>query len=140
MNNIIGKWMYNTGSEENWECIGGEFDTKEEAIEEGSRYFTDADEYGYASDNDETFEGNSFDVGQIIEPDISIYGRHVIDPVTEQVGEQCGEISDSWLEKVSNEDEILLDQMLTAAFKGWLQKTNNEPHFYAVKNVETIEL
>lgn len=140
MKDIVDKWMYNTGDEEHWDCQGGEFETREQAIEEGRKYFTDTDDYGYSYCKGESYSGDSFDIGQISDPDIYVEPYHVIDCVIEQVGEQCGEISDRWLSKVSTEDAIILGDMLTATLKDWLDKTNNKPNFYTMKNISTIKL
>ncbi|MCM3257057.1 hypothetical protein M3664_04580 [Paenibacillus lautus] len=140
MKSIVGKWMYNTGSEEHWSCQSGEFDTREQAIEEGVKYFKDQDDYGYAYHEGESFEGDSFDIGQISEPEIYLEPHRIIDYVIEQVGEQCGEVSDRWLGKVSVGEVNILGDMLTATFKDWLNQTNNKPDFYAIKYISSIKL
>lgn len=138
MEERAGKWMYNVGSEEHWDCPEGEFDTREEAVAAGIEFFTLPD--GYEDYRGEKFEGESFDVGIITNPDVSIDAWRMIDDVIEQVGEQCGDVSESWLSHVKYEDRDLLSEMLTSAFKIWLRDTNNEPHFYAISNIETIKL
>ncbi|MET3209716.1 UNVERIFIED_CONTAM: hypothetical protein ABIC26_002663 [Paenibacillus sp. PvR008] len=41
-----GKWMYNTGDKEHWDCEDGEYDTKKQAIEAGKEFFKNpSDEY-----------------------------------------------------------------------------------------------
>jgi hypothetical protein len=138
MKEIVGKWMYNAGlDEEHWRC-DEEFETKEEAIEAGRKYFTEPD--GYEEYEGEKFEGDSFDVGQIAYPDIYVKAWHVIDDVIEVVREQCGDYSEHWLEKVKKEDENLLGDMLTETFKRWLKLTNNEPNFYTLKHITEIKL
>lgn len=137
---VLGKWMYNTGDEEHWNCDEGEFDTKEDAIAAGIKYFTDADEFGYEYHNDEKFDGVSFEVGLVSEPDMHINAWSVIDMVTEQVYDQCGEYADGWLQELEYEEQKLLGDMLTKTFKKWIDKTSNNPRFYTMKNVELINL
>ncbi|GMX64610.1 hypothetical protein Elgi_38790 [Paenibacillus elgii] len=139
MNEMVSKWMYNAGQDnESWRCDEGEFDTKEEAIEAGRKYFTEPD--GYKDYEGEKYEGTSFNVGQIFYPDYYIDAWHAIESAQEQAYDQCGHWAESWLEKVKNEDEKMLSNMLTETFKEWLKNTNNEPHFFTIKNVEAVEL
>ncbi|MOA16735.1 hypothetical protein D3C78_1369640 [compost metagenome] len=139
-NKLINKWIYNTsGNEENWRC-DEEFDTEQEAIEAGIRYFTNADGYGYEYENDEKFQGDSFQVGQQSQHFMNVAQCRVIDQATEDACELCGDIADRWLSKVSKGEELLLGDMLTDAFKKWLKDTGNEPNFYAVISVKDVKI
>lgn len=134
----MGKWMYNTGSEEHWRCDEGEFENKEQAIEAGRKYFTEPD--GYLDCEGEEFNGSSFDVGLISNVDIKLKAWSAIDEALEQAGEQVGELAEHWLEKLSKEDEKLLSEMLSKAFWEWVKLTKNEPQFFTMTKVETVNL
>lgn len=136
----MGKWIYNASrNDENWSC-DEEFDTEQEAIKAGIRYFTNADGYGYEYEYNEKFEGDSFQVGQQSEHFVSIYASRILDQASEDAYELCGDIVDRWLSKVSKEEELVLSEMLTEAFKKWLKDTGNQPNFYTIVNVKDVKL
>ncbi|WP_372011411.1 hypothetical protein NBRC13296_12695 [Paenibacillus chitinolyticus] len=137
---IKGKWMYNTGDEENWQCDEGEFDTKEEAIKHGREFFLNpSDEY--LEDNDIDHEGvSSFNVGQIADVTIRINPWSAIEKAQEDACEQSGEWADKWLNKVSREEANELSDMLTKTFWKWIAKSGNQPKFFTMENVEEIKL
>lgn len=136
----MDKWIYNASNNiENWIC-DEEFDTEQEAIEAGISYFTNTDGYGYEYENDEKFEGESFQVGQQSQHFTNVAQWRVIDQVTEDAYELCGDIADRWLSSISKEDELKLGEMLTDVFKKWLEDTRNEPNFYTIANVKDVKL
>ncbi|MGR6760338.1 hypothetical protein ACU1JV_00645 [Paenibacillus sp. T2-29] len=133
MKNLIGTWIYNTGSGENWDCPNDGFATIEEAIEEGKRYFTDLNR------KHDLLVG-SFDVGQRSDSFVNICGSKIIDQAQEDSYERAGELSDYWLYKVSSENEDLLSDMMTKTFRKWLKITNNEPKFHSIDAIKTIKM
>lgn len=53
---------------------------------------------------------------------------------------EAEEHDSSWLEDVSDEDEKLLDKMLSETFKKWCKKTGHEPHFGTIENIKKYSL
>lgn len=139
---IKGKWMYNTGDEENWACEDGEFDTREEAINFGKEFFLNpSDDYlDNIGESKEDYDPRCFDIGLISEVDVKVHPWNVIEDAIEQAGEQAGEWSEHWLEKVSEADEKLLSKMLTETFWKWVRETNNDPTFFTMTKVEEVLL
>lgn len=139
---IKGKWMYNTGDEENWACEDGEFDTREEAIKFGKEFFLNpSDDYLDSIMTDiEDYQPSSFDVGLISEVELKVKPWNVIDDAQEQAGEQAGEWSERWLSVIKMEDAELLSKMLTEAFWKWTKETNNGTTFFTMTKVEEILL
>ncbi|MET3209715.1 UNVERIFIED_CONTAM: hypothetical protein ABIC26_002662 [Paenibacillus sp. PvR008] len=73
-------------------------------------------------------------------PEINLSPHSVLDEVLEQTYDQVGEVADGWFDKLKDEDKRLLGKMLTDTFWRWTEETNNQPEFFAIKNVETIRL
>ena len=95
-----GKWSYNHRTDdERWDCEY-EFDTEQEAVDAARAAAKEwADDYlNDDCESAEYLDNGKFDVGQITSPVYSIDAEAVIEHVQEQVGEQCGECAENWLE------------------------------------------
>jgi hypothetical protein len=121
------KWTYELYNEEHWSC-NEEFDTREEAIEAGKEAALDDGEI------------TSFYIGRIVDfiPHVNPY--RIIDDLVEDTGEECGEVSDSFLDTVTKEQILRLGEMLDKTLNEWLDETNNQPRFYMLRSVDTIEV
>ena len=122
---MTGKWCYSHDEEHFY----GDFDTKEEAIEEAI----------YALDE----TGADFAmiwVGE--EADISIHlcAHVVLDQLAEDAYEEAGEHAEKFLQHVEKEHEEELEKELNQVIKTWMKKHKYEPTFYTVKNVEEIKV
>lgn len=123
-------WMYEVHDSENW-CTSDEYDTKEDAIEDGKEYFR----------SEHYEEVDCFDVGEAVKPDIPrINAEWVIEHVAENMFEEVGEVAEDWLTEVSEEDLNKIDKKLNRLFIEWLKETNNMPDFFTIRNVKTIYL
>lgn len=129
MNNT-GQWLFEELGREIWNTCSEEYDTREEAIKAGLEYFEE--ELG------DEFVG-IFQIGQKENVTISVSGYSVCDQVSEDVGEQVGEVAEDFLYRLSKEELKLLNQMLSDTFNEWLEKTKNTPSFFKVVNTETVD-
>lgn len=73
--------------------------------------------------------------GKTYQPNIG-FGYHIL----ECYGEEAEYCDSNWLEDVSDEDEALLDEMISEAFKKWCKKTGNEPNFGTIENIKKYSL
>lgn len=125
------KWMYSLTDSEVWK--GDEFDTKEEAITEGRKEAIRVQE--------EEFCNDYFSVGQI---EKVFPGGVDVDNILENVAENtisdiC-EVGDDYLCDVTREHQDELEEMLNEVLFNWMKKYKYEPTFFAIKNIEQIEL
>jgi hypothetical protein len=121
------KWTYELYNEENW-STNEDFNTKEEAIEAGKEAALDEEEIAL------------FYVGKIVDYEPNVNAYRVVDDLIEDAAEQCGEVSDSFLDNVTKEQYKLLSEILDDVLYQWLRATNNQPNFYRIVNVETIKV
>jgi len=118
-----GQWMYNFGDEEHWdECEF--FETREEAIETGRAEAIEREE-------------ESYQVGQITCFIPSIDVDNVLDYISENAYDQCGECSEGYLD-YTKEEKQKLEDMLNEALERWMDETNNHPTFFMIENTEDI--
>jgi len=118
-----GQWMYNFGDEEHWD-EGEYFDTKEETIDVGREEAIAREEVSYQ-------------VGQldVFEPSIDVY--NVLDNICSNACDECGEFADGYPHATKEEIQKLQD-MLDEVLERWMDKTNNRPNFFTIKNTEEI--
>ena len=150
MNKMHLKWMCNGNIDSDaWEA-SEYFDTKEEAIEAGKKALREfiADPENEYDQSDvlghvyEEYEGihTIFAVGQLNSPSLRIYADTVIESLQEQSGERCGEVSETFLDDVTKEQEKDLEEKLNAVLNEWLTKYNHQPTFYYLDNIEKVRL
>lgn len=110
--------------------------------------------YGYGSYEDEPFHGRfeSVDAAAIAGfehyPDAEniwvcegypvrltdfIHGNNIIDNIVENAGEEVGEVTNGWLEKVPNEKVRELEQLIA----DWIMR-EYPPKFWLAKNIKQV--
>lgn len=149
MKENAGKWMYHfPDSTDIWDS-GDYFDTKEDAVKEARETAPQwAEDEGL--DVAQFLETGHFEVGQLLTPIFSIDAEWVIENICEQVYEQCGEVSEDWLDVPTsrhtygyNEEKANqwkaqikdLDDSLNTALRSWLDRHNLNPIFCALDNI-----
>ena len=121
-----GKWMYNLTGDEIWS--GEDFDTREEAIEEGKGEAI-ADEL------------DSFEIGQceyVAPSGVDI--DYILENVAENTTEEVGEVGEDYLNDVTSKHSEELEEKLNEVLFAWMKKHKYEPNFFQIKNTERIEL
>ena len=101
---------------------GEEFDTVEEAL-------VDATQSIYE-------EGAKVPIGKIKAIDISINADLVLENLAEDACNQCGDVSDGFLEDVTDKQVSELEDELNKVLKDWLEDNLLMPSFYAVNDVK----
>jgi hypothetical protein len=150
MTNNNLKWVCSPSEDEEIWDASEFFDTKEEAIEVGKKALREfiADPENEYDQSDvlghvyEEYEGihTIFAVGQLRSPSLRIYADNVIESLQEQSDERCGEVSETYLNDVTKEQEKDLEEKLNAVLNEWLTKYNHQPTFYYLDNVEKVRL
>ena len=117
------KWCYSF-NEENFE---GDFETREDAIGEGTYYAKD--------------EGITiFYVGAQKAVVLGVNVDSIIEQLGEDATEQVGEIADNYLRHVKTNDAIILEEKLNEVLRSWLSDFGYRPTFWTVDNVEKIDI
>lgn len=120
-----GQWMYNFGDEEHWnECEY--FDTKEEAVDAGRAEAIAREE-------------SQYQVGQIVDFVPRISAEYVLEQISEDAYEECGDNVGDY-PFTNKEDQQKLQEMLDEVLERWMDKTNNYPTFYKIEKVENLSI
>lgn len=123
----VGKWMYNFNDNEIW--TGEEFDTKEEAIEEGRMEI-----------QEEGFDNESFEIGQIAEVSVSgVDVDFILENVAENTTNEVGEVGEDYLYDVTKEDRDELEEKLNEVLFAWIKEHKYEPSFFKIENIEKVK-
>jgi hypothetical protein len=69
----------------------------------------------------------------------SVDAESVLEALEEQAYEECGDASDGWLDYPRQAIDNLSDR-LTKCVNDWLKETKQEPSFYTITDIETIEI
>ena len=117
------KWCYSF-NEENFE---GDFETRGDAIGEGTYYAKDAGV-------------TIFYVGTTKDISLGVNVDSIIDQLSEDATEQAGEIADDYLRHVKTNDAIILEEKLNEVLRSWLSDFGYRPTFWTVDNVEKIDI
>ena len=117
-----------TYSTDGGEWFHEQFSSKEEAIEEGRA----------SSDNEDIY------VGEIVKKTIGEYltNRNVdclLESIAENAGEECGDVTESWLTLLSMEEMSNLKRLIREVLEKWATRTGHQPEFYHVENVEQVK-
>ena len=99
------------------------FDTIEECIK-------DAVSSGYK-------KGDTIAIGEVVEFIPRVSGYSVLDGLETDAYEECGEVSEGWIDYSKEEVEKLSDK-LTSVIQEWLKETNQEPTFYSIQNIKVV--
>ncbi|TKH19955.1 hypothetical protein [Bacillus cereus] len=124
------EWMYNLNDNEIW--TSDSFATKEDAIEAAKEEMNELEKY------DGVPYGYNFSIGQISDYVPYVSAEDVIDQVTVNAYEACGEVSESWLSKPSQDEKDLLQKKIDSAISEWLKEIKEYPTFGQVVNIEEI--
>lgn len=123
----MGKWMVNTNLHSDiWR--GEEFDTKEQAIEEGRKQAIEE-------------ELNKFEIGEV-EPafNFGIDVDRVIEDIQVIMYDDIGEVAEDYLDDVSKEHLLELEEKLNEVFFKWQKEHGYEPTFCKIINIEEINV
>ena len=119
------KWCYSF-NEENFE---GDFETKEDAIAEGTYYAKDE------------YEGVTiFHVGTQKEVVIGVNVDAIIEQLGEDASEQAGEAADDYLRRIKIKEVVILEEKLNEVVHSWLSDFGHRSTFWTVDNVEKIDI
>lgn len=124
-----GRWILDI-SETISDIWNGEsfFDTKEEAIEEG---------YRWAEKENLKF----FRVGLCeSETNYGIEADSVIEHIQETTYDEVGEVAEDYLDDVTTEDLLELEEKLNDVFYKWQKEHKYEPNFYRIVATERINI
>lgn len=116
-----GQWAYSFNGEE----FDGNYDNKEEAIEEAKDYLEDDQLIIY--------------VGQIEEFPISADIDLLLERLGESAYEQCGDFAEEYLHDVTDEHFKELEKNINSVLNTWISKYY-KPNFYTIGNVERIKI
>lgn len=133
------KWIFEKCGEENWNTCEDEYNTKEEAIEAGRKYFKEWRE----EDPDDFIEetgGVQFQVGQIKKYVPYINVEQVLDEVGKRAYDDCGEWAEEYLYDVKSEHQKELEEKLNQVFSEWIEKYGYEPRWFNVHNIRAVTI
>lgn len=135
----MNKWLNNT-ADDIWYGYSGEFDTKEEAIQNGIRQYKDwLNGCGTELFDDYEDEPVSFLVGQQYPFEPYADEELVLESAINQAYDEGFEdVYDYWLHDITKEQQEELHDMLQSALDSWMKKNKFIPNFYLIKNVEEI--
>lgn len=108
----------NNKNDEVWE--NGRFDSIEECIE-------DAKKQGYKM-------GEIIAIGKCVDFETYVDAGDVIEILQEQAYEQCGEVSEGWIDWKADNVNVLSER-LTKCINDWLKETKQEPCFYTIRDI-----
>jgi hypothetical protein len=120
-----GKWCYSF-NEENFE---GDFETKEQAIEEAIWYYKD-----YEKDQDFIW------IGQTKNISLGVNIDSIIEDLSEEAYDEAGEYAEDYLSDVTLSHQKVLEERLNEVMVAWMKEFKYEPNFWAVTNVEKIDV
>lgn len=123
------KWLI-SNNEEYWDYCYDEFDSKQQAIEEGKKIFL----------NEPFYVGEMFLVyftkKGLFQSDFS---EQIINLLSDELYQTCGESFENWLESLTKEKEEKLNYKLANCIFEWIKEENMQPNCFLVKNIEEIE-
>jgi hypothetical protein len=111
-----------------WQFDYDGYESKEEAIRYGRKL---AKSDGY----------KRFRVGKQIACSMAtIYADTIIENAVEQLYDEVGEVSETYLEGVTDEQEKELEDTLNEVFYQWHKKYNLFPNCYTIEDIEYVEV
>lgn len=123
------KWLI-SNNEEYWDYCYDEFDSKQQAIEEGKKIFL----------KEPFYVGEMFLIyftkKGLYQSDFS---EQIISLLSDELYQTCGESFESWLESLTKEKEEKLNYKLANCIFEWIKEENMQPNCFLVKNIEEIE-
>lgn len=111
-----------------WQFDYDGYESKEEAIRYGKKL---AKSDGY----------KRFRVGKSVPCSMAtIYADNIIENAVEQLYDEVGEVSETYLEDVTKEQEKELEEALNKVFYQWHKKHSLFPSCYTIEDVEYVEV
>jgi len=123
-------WLCHFSSSEIWNTCSEEFGSREEAIQFGME---EAKEWGVEQFHVGTKEE---DLNGLVYFD----AEDILENIQERAYDEVGEVADDYVDDVTWEQLAELQDTLKDVLKEWFTKHQHYPTFYAVHNVETIEV
>lgn len=121
------KWTYEV-IENNDIWRGDIFNTKDEAVKEGT---LEAIEY----------EKDTFRIGMCEKPDnFGVDADMVIEDIRIMMYSELGEVAEDYLDDVTTEHKLELEEKLNAVFYTWQEEHNYKPTFYKVVSEEVVKV
>ena len=118
------KWVWNIGDHEIWDQCFDEYDTPEAAFKAAKK--ARGVEHGEPSD--------AIYIAEVVEHKPVLDAERIIEADQEEAFDECGEVSESYLENISVEMIAELEEQLTDVYSAWLKKYNQMPSFYGLRN------
>lgn len=124
-------WLCHFSSPEIWNTCSEEFGSRKEAIQFGME---EAKEWGV----EQLHVGTKEDLD--LDGVVRIDAEDVLEQIAQNAYDEAGEVAEDYLGYVTREQITELQGMLDDALKKWFTKHRHYPTFYAVDNIETIEV
>ncbi|MCJ0133313.1 hypothetical protein C4S18_06060 [Clostridioides difficile] len=120
-------WLYSWDDE----CFrSDEYESKEEAVEaakEELRKFGEFKRWVYIGKKEEA------DI-----PDIN--AKDTLECIQDRIDDEYGEYGEDWFENIRAEDILILESRISKVFKKWIDDFKYKPYWFAVRDIEEIEL
>lgn len=117
------QWIYSNDSE--W-WTSDQYPTKDEAIKAGLEEYSNGCYVGSCSDMEFTYSDMDF-------------SEYVIEHLGECIDEEAGDCSQYWYEKITWDDEKMLEDYLAKAIMKWIEDYQLQPNQYIVNDIEWVE-
>lgn len=129
MNNKINYGIEFTDTDnEIWQFDYDGYESKEEAIRYGKK-LAKGEDY------------KRFRVGKSVPCSMAtIYADNIIENAVEQLYDEVGEVSETYLENVTDEQEKELEEALNEVFYQWHKKHDLFPTCYTIEDIEYVEV
>lgn len=79
-------------------------------------------------------------IGELKKYQPTIDADDILDSLTENAYDECGESSDGWLDSYSKEEKACLETALNNVLEEWLTNTNNKPTFGLIVNIKCFDI
>ncbi|EQI32065.1 hypothetical protein [Clostridioides difficile] len=120
-------WLYSWDDE----CFrSDEYESKEEAVEaakEELKRLGEIKRWGYIGKKEEA------DI-----PDID--AKDALECIQNRIDDEYGEYVEDWFENIRAEDILILESRISEVFKKWIDDFKYKPYWFAVRDIEEIEL
>ncbi|HBG3257197.1 TPA: hypothetical protein KP562_001382 [Clostridioides difficile] len=120
-------WLYSWDDE----CFrSDEYESKEGAVEaakEELRKFGEFKRWVYIGKKEEA------DI-----PDID--AKDILECIQDRIDDEYGEYGEDWFENIRAEDILILESRISEVFKKWIDDFKYKPYWFAVRDIEEIEL
>ena len=70
----------------------------------------------------------------------SLCAETILEDVENNAFDECGEVAEDWINFKDKENLEVLSARLTECLVQWLKETKQEPSFYKIEDIKTIEI